>query len=325
MIKVSVIIPIYNVASFIVKCVDSLMQQTLEEVEYIFINDSTQDDSMVLLSHALLKYPIRKDHIKIIEHEHNMGLPAARNTGLSIAKGEYIFHCDSDDYVETRMLETLYNSAKSNDADIVYCDWFLALKQNNYYRKQPNYNSSLEAIKGMLTGCMVYNVWNKLVKRDLYIKSGITFPNGYAMGEDMTMIMLFASASKILYVPKAFYHYVKINPNSYTSSYINNISSLKYNINRVSSFLKNLYGNSLDKEIACMKLEAKLPLLLSGKKKFYKEWYNLFDDANVYIMSNTSISFRLRCVEWCAWKRLLGIVLLHYWFICRFYYWLKYK
>jgi glycosyltransferase involved in cell wall biosynthesis len=325
MIKVSVIIPVYNVAQFIVSCIDSLMQQTLEDVEYIFVNDSTQDESMELLSQALLKYPNRKDYIKIIEHEQNRGLPAARNTGLSIAKGEYIFHCDSDDYVEPDMLETLYNNAKNDDADIVWCDWFLTLKQNNYYRKQPSYNTSLEAIKGMLTGSMVYNVWNKLVKRELYTMNGITFPDGYAMGEDMTMIMLFAFASKILYVPKAFYHYVKMNFNSYTSSYTANIRPLQYNINRVSSFLRRLYGNSLDREIACMKLEAKLPLLLNGKKKSYEEWCHLFSDANLYILSNASISFRLRCLEWFAWKKQFWIVLLHYWLICKFYYGIRYK
>ena len=66
--KISVIIPVYNVAQFIVSCIDSLMQQTLEDVEYIFVNDSTQDESMELLSQALLKYPNRKDYIKIIEH-----------------------------------------------------------------------------------------------------------------------------------------------------------------------------------------------------------------------------------------------------------------
>ena len=325
MIKVSVIIPIYNVARFIVKCVDSLMQQTLKDVEYIFINDSTPDESMPLLSETLLKYPERKNNIKIINHESNMGLPAARNTGLAIAQGEYIFHCDSDDYVESDMLEILYNDGCKNDSDIVWCDWFLTLQQNDYYRQQPAYSSPLEAVKGMLTGKMVYNVWNKLVRRKLYVDNNITFPKGYAMGEDMTMIMLFTCASKVSYVSKAFYHYVKLNANSYTNSFYANIKYLQYNVSRVASFLETRYGNELNIEIASMKLEAKLPLLLTSQKKSYEKWCQLFPDANHYIWENKSVSFRLRCLEWFAWKRQFILVWLHYWLICKFYYQIKYK
>lgn len=325
MIKVSVIIPIYNVAKFIVKCTESLMQQTLEEVEYIFVNDSTKDESMILLSETLLKYPERMDHIKIIEHKCNMGLPAARNSGLSVAQGEYIFHCDSDDYMDFDMLEILYNKALDNNADIVWCDWFLTLKQNNYYRCQPSFFSPLEAIKGMLTGNMVYNVWNKLVKRSLYIDNNIEFPKGYPMGEDMTMVMLFACASKVAYVPRAFYHYVKLNTYSYTNSFFDNVKYLEYNINRVTNYLKDKYGDNLDNEIACMKLDAKLPLLLSSKKQEYNYWCNLFSEANYYVLQNKSISLRLRCLEWLAWKRQFWLVWLHYWLVCRFYYQIKYK
>ena len=97
---ISVIIPIYKVEEFIVRCVNSLMQQTMEEVEFIFVNDATPDDSMVLLQLALNNFPERKAQVHILNHEVNQGLPAARNTGLRVATGEYIYHCDSDDYLE---------------------------------------------------------------------------------------------------------------------------------------------------------------------------------------------------------------------------------
>ena len=106
--KVSVIIPIYKVEAFIVRCVNSLMRQTLSDIEYIFVNDATPDNSMALLQLTVNSYPERKEQVRIVAHEYNQGLPAARNSGLAVATGKYIFHCDSDDYMEDEMLEQLY-------------------------------------------------------------------------------------------------------------------------------------------------------------------------------------------------------------------------
>lgn len=166
--KVSVIVPIYNVSRFISRCVLSLMNQTLEDVEYIFVDDATPDESIMILHDIINQYPAKRDNCIILHHEKNMGLPAARNTGLQVAKGEYIFHCDSDDFVEPEMLEKMYKTAKTHDADIVWCDWFLSFEKNERYMKQPEYTTSEDALKGMLSGAMKYNVWNKLVRHSLY-------------------------------------------------------------------------------------------------------------------------------------------------------------
>ena len=187
--KVSVIVPVFNVEKFIGRCVRSLMMQTLSDVEFIFVNDATPDTSMAVLESILAEYPDRASQVKILAHEQNLGLPAARNTGLDAAHGEYIFHCDSDDFVESDMLESMYSSAKDNDADIVWCDWYLSFGQNERYMKQPSYDTASDALKGMLGGAMKYNVWNKLIRRRLYVDNGIVFPSGYGMGEDMTMMM----------------------------------------------------------------------------------------------------------------------------------------
>ena len=92
--KVSVIVPIYKVASFLEKCVLSLFEQTLNDVEFIFVDDASPDNSMEILQSCIEKYPLLKKSIKILRHECNKGLPSARNTGLSVASGKYIFHCD---------------------------------------------------------------------------------------------------------------------------------------------------------------------------------------------------------------------------------------
>lgn len=189
--SVSVIIPVYNVGKFIERCVRSLMEQTMDNVEYIFVDDASPDNSIQILQKVIADYPNRRDNVRILTHAENKGLPAARNTGLAVATGEYIFHCDSDDFVEKNLLSTLYETACNENADIVWSDYYISYPNNERYLKQPSYDTPEAALKGMLHGRMKYNVWNKLAKRSLYIEHNIEFPAGYAMGEDMTMMFLF--------------------------------------------------------------------------------------------------------------------------------------
>lgn len=307
--KVSVIIPIYGVEKFIGRCAKTLMQQTLKEVEYIFVNDATPDCSMKVLQEVLARYPERQNSVVVAVHETNKGLPAARNTGLQMAQGEYIFHCDSDDFVEPDMLETLYTEGVMHRADIVWCDWFLSFEKNERYMKQPSFDTALEALKTMLSGGMKYNVWNKLVRRSLYADYQVSFPAGYGMGEDMTMLLLFAHAGRVAYVPKAFYHYVKLNTGAMSNVYSDrHKEELKYNVNRTAECLTKIYGNTLEKEIAFLKLEAKFPFLLMGDTRLYRLWKEWYPEANRYILQNRGISARSRWLQWCAWKNLFGLV-----------------
>lgn len=312
--KVSVIIPIYGVEKFIGQCAETLMQQTLKEVEYIFVNDASSDHSMEVLQEVLARYPERQDSVVITVHETNKGLPAARNTGLQMAQGEYIFHCDSDDFVEPDMLETLYTEAVSHQADIVWCDWFLSFEKNERYMKQPSFDTSQEALKAMLGGGMKYNVWNKLVKRNLYTDYQVSFPSDYGMGEDMTMMLLFAHADKVLYVPKAFYHYVKLNTGAMSNVYSDKHKvELKHNVSRISALLTQIYGNTLEKEIAFLKLEAKFPFLLMGDSRSYRLWKEWYPEANRFILQNRNISKRSRWLQWCAWKNQFWLVWIYNW------------
>lgn len=103
--SVSVIVPIYKVEKYIERCAISLLSQTLKDIEYIFINDNSPDKSMDILSQCIQKYPSRSKQIKIITHQQNLGSAAARNDGTKIATGQYIIHCDGDDWVEKDMYE----------------------------------------------------------------------------------------------------------------------------------------------------------------------------------------------------------------------------
>ncbi len=309
MYKVSVIIPVYKVEQFIERCARSLFEQTLQDVEFIFIDDATPDTSISIIKTTLAEYPNRTKQVKLVVHECNKGLPAARNTGLNLASGKYVFHCDSDDYAEPDMLERLYQAAEDNEADIVWCDWFLSFEKNERYMKQPEYTTAMDALKGMLAGSMKYNVWNKLIKRELYQRYLIKFPEGYGMGEDMTIIMLFAHAKKIKYISSAFYHYVKLNTNAFSQTYSQrHLIELKHNTLRIVKFIQNKFGHTLDKELAFFKLEVKFPLLITGNKKKYKLWKEWYPEANHYILQNINVSFRNRLLQWAAWKGQYWIV-----------------
>ncbi len=324
--SVSVIIPVYNVGKFIERCARSLMEQTIDNVEYIFVDDASPDNSIQILQKVLADYPNRRDNVRILTHAENKGLPAARNTGLAVAQGKYIFHCDSDDFVEPDMLEQLYGKAIKCDADIVWCDWYLTFENSERYMKQPAYDTPLEALKAMLSGVMKYNVWNKLVRRSIYVENKIDFPAGYGMGEDMTIMLLFAYAERISYLPHAFYHYVKLNTNAFSQTYSKrHLQELQHNVATITDKLETLFGNMLEQEISFLKLEAKFPFLFSNDSKKRKLWQEWYPEANRFILQNHNISMRSRLIQWCAWKNLNFIVSIYRWLLNRIVYGIIYN
>lgn len=322
MIQISVIVPFYRVAKYISRCAETLMCQSMkEDIEYIFINDASDDNSLDILMDVIDKYPERKDQIKIIKHEYNKGLPAARNTGLAISQGKYIYHCDSDDFLEYRTLEELFRTAEETNADIVWCDYSEILENCSKHKKQPYLNNVHEAICSMLTGFMAYNVWNKLVKRTLYTDNQIKFPEGHTMGEDLTMVMLFANASKISYVPKSLYNYIRTNPGAITRTF-NDLhkKDLTSNINRVSQYLKEKFGTYFIADIACLKLNSKWPLLISDDKfESYRKWNDWFTEADDFIWKQP-VSSRIKLVELLAHYKVYFAIWLHYWIVIMIFY-----
>lgn len=326
MIKVSVLVPVYKVETFIGRCIRSLMEQTLQETEFIIIDDCSPDDSIPVALDIIKEYPWRKGQVRLIRHETNKGLPAARNSGLAVAEGEYVFHCDSDDFVEPEMLERMYMAAERSDADIVWCDWFLSFGRNERYMRQPSYATPMEALKGMLSGAMKYNVWNKLVRRRLYTDNHIQFPSGYGMGEDMTMIRLFACAEKVGYVPEGFYHYVKLNSGAFSNTYSDrHLAELRHNVEETLSFLKGRYGDTLDMDMGFFKLDIKYPFLITDDKSKYKLWEKWYPEANQYISLNKNVSFRRRMLQLLADKKMFWMVCLYYKFVHKFIYGIIFK
>lgn len=326
MSKVSVIIPIFRVEKFIERCAISLFEQTLDSIEYIFVDDTTPDKSIEILTDVLERYPQRKPQVTILRHDVNKGLPAARNSGLSVAGGEYVFHCDSDDYLESNALEQMLNVAEKTDSDIVWCDYYLSFSMNERIMVQPNYSNSQEAIKGMLSGTMKYNVWNKLAKRRLYVDNSISFPAGHSMGEDMTMIKLFAHAKKVAYLNAPLYHYIRLNTDAMTQSYSERkIADIEFNVTQTLDYLLKNCNFDLTQELAFFKLSTKLPLLISDKMCNYRIWNELYPETNKYILKNKKQSVRIRVLQWFASKKVYSFVKLYNIILNKLIYGLLYK
>lgn len=324
--EISVLIPVYGVEPYIKRCAESLLNQTFKEgVELIFINDATEDRSIGILEETVSAYPDYPGTVRIINHDVNRGLPAARNTGLDNATGKYIVHIDGDDYAGSEMLETLYNAAEENDADFVWCDYYIDFGNKKRIIRQPSFGSPEEAVCGMLRGSMKYNVWNKICRRSIYEDNGIRFPEGYAMGEDLTMIMVALHSSKCAYVGKALYNYVR-NEGQMTAAYNEEkLESLRFNCDRIRNYIENRFPESgLESEYAALCQLMKWPFLLDGKKSSYRRWQNWFPESDRYIWQTRGVNFRIKLVEWCAAKGLYPLVRLHYFLIIKLFYGIVY-
>ena len=120
---ISVIIPVFNSGSYIRRCARSLFSQTLRNIEYIFIDDCSTDESISILREVIDEYPDRRHSVKVIRNDSNIGVGQSRQKGIDMASGRFVIHCDSDDVVDADMYETMFCAALENDADVVVCGY----------------------------------------------------------------------------------------------------------------------------------------------------------------------------------------------------------
>ena len=291
------------------------MEQTFPDIEFIFVDDGSPDGSIEIIRRVTAEYD---RNVRILVHPVNKGLPAARNTGLEACTGEWILHCDSDDWLEPTMVEHLYNAAVKAGADIAYCDFYLDFGSSRRRLGNPAFEDGETMVReGYFGGTAKYNVWNKLVKAKLF--QGISFPEGHAMGEDMTMIPVTAKAGRVVYVREALYHYFKLNPGAYSNAFSQkNLEDVLFNVNRtLESIPENTFS---ERDIAFFKLNIKLPFLMSGSKEQFRLWKEWFPEANRYISENHYLPLRTRIVQQCAAHNLFFLVRLYCFAVDKIFY-----
>ncbi len=202
--KVSVIVPVYNTEPYLRRCLDALVNQTLEDIEIVVVNDGSTDHSLDILQEYEKRYPSK---IKLLTKE-NGGQATARNMGIRCCTGEYIGFADSDDYVDTSMYEKMYSLAKQKDADLVECHYhylqetegkLIELKTRGNIREYKNQ-------KDMFIDPQV-SPWNKLYRREALTESGITFPEGLIYEDTAFYIKTISAIKRTVYLDEHLVYY----------------------------------------------------------------------------------------------------------------------
>lgn len=291
--KVSVIVPFYNVEKYIDKCLNSLVNQTLEDIEIIIVNDGSKDNSETIAREYASKY---KNKIIYLEKE-NGGLSDARNYAIPYATGEYIAFLDSDDYVEVNMYEQMYEKAKKENADIVECDFLWEYPKEKIESKGRIYKDKHDIL---LNARVV--AWNKLIKKELIEKTKIKFPYGLRYEDVEFFYKLIPYINKLDIVNKPFVHYVQ-RDNSISNSQNSRTKEIIDILDNVINYYKKNaiyeeYRNELEYNYARYLLcSSLLRMIMIENKKERKEiindsWNKLNDTfpnwkKNKYIKNKT--------------------------------------
>lgn len=273
--KISVIIPVYNVEKYIEKCVHSLMQQSMEEdIEFIFINDNTPDKSIILLNQVLLNYPKRQHQVFIIHNPTNLGIAKTRQIGVEQSKGEYIGWCDSDDWVDSDMYETMYKATNHGNTDIVVCNCMEEVSQRYVTTFVLAHTPHEVLANSWKDKHMPYGLVFHLFKRELFSKS-LNEPVPTCQGEDTYLMRyLYFYAKSIRFVPQPFYHYNRMNLGSITHNpqlTFNQWEAHQKNINKIE---KLFYGSPNGYEI----FHTAINYLKYTRKQQYKNVFPSFYD-----------------------------------------------
>ena len=249
--KVSMLIPIYGVEKFIERCAISLFEQTYQNIEYIFVNDCTKDDSINVLERVINRYPNRKPFVRIINHAQNKGLAGARNTAVANATGDFIMHVDSDDYVDKEIVRKAIDKQLQFDADIVVIDFKKASPSFCKITRYASFSNPEEYCLTVLSRKNSNSIWAKLIRRSLYVDNGIKCKQGCNQGEDYQVVpILLYYAKKIVNLTEPLYYYDCSNEGAYSNSFT--ISKHDQNwesMNLVKSFFEdksNMYRYAVD-------------------------------------------------------------------------------
>lgn len=258
--KVSVIVPVYNCEKYIERCMDSLINQTLADIEIIVIDDESKDTTFEILK----EYEKKDKRIKLMTKK-NSGVSSSRNKGMEIATGKYIAFVDGDDWIDLDCLEKMYEVAEKNQTDITICSYTREFKDHS---KPKNINlkedkvyedEDLKILHRKLVGPIkeefsqpesldsLGTVWGKLYNRELLIKSDNKFIDLKEIGtaeDTLFNFMVFKNIKKLSFIDKCFYHYWKENEDSITTKYNPNIFEQWKNLFKyMENFIKE---NNLD-------------------------------------------------------------------------------
>lgn len=295
MIKISVIIPVYNVEKYLKKCIQSVINQSLKEIEIILVDDGSGDLSGKICD----DFAKCDSRIKVI-HQKNRGPSAARNRGIETARGEYISFVDSDDYLDEKMLEVLYSKGKEHNIDIVFCD-LVRDKFGNAKIKEFDLprdviidrNGVLEFIKSYKNVFSVNHIYAKIHKRDLLADNNILFPEDLKLQEDTVFVLESMIHADSLYcISGSYYSHIKRADSLTTKKYRKDIHFYYnkayltvldlYRKNHIEWTEKEVTDRTVLQMIICMFNINNSPLSSKEKETVYRELGSLEMTENIF-------------------------------------------
>ncbi len=306
---VTVIISVYRELEYVERCINSLINQTFQSFEFILIDDCGGDGAFEKAKN-ITENSILAERSRFIVHKKNKGIAASRNTGMAAAKGEYMIYLDSDDFFEPNLLEELYNAAVRHDADLVISDFIREMPGGVSVYAKDTFDQDLitefadkdRYIKEMLTSVKGCAPWNKLVKRELYLKHDVRFHDN--MRDDLSVTPLLVwHASRIAFVHKALTHFVQYNTASGTFSF-NHLPFVGNALVHLETFFKSK-GMDYTDIFLRYKANTKRKILMHPKPEMTQEqMYGLFPEvdsairAGVRLEPKIQYQMALRLASW---------------------------
>lgn len=265
--KISVIVPVYNVQEYLVRCVKSIQNQTFEDIEIILVDDGSTDLSGYMCD-EMARYDER---IRVI-HKKNGGLSDARNAGIDMARGEYIFFVDSDDWIDDDTLELLYKIATDENADIVECSYrnvFMDYTESETADTgEMVIGDSMLALKGQITWKYFKSVaWNKLYHKEIF-SDGKRYPVGKYHEDEFFTHKAFCAANKLVYIDLAKYNYVRERKGSITNKVTSKILDGCYALRERVDYLRE---REIDEEVISVVQNGYCWILFDRLYRCYKE------------------------------------------------------
>ena len=223
---VSVLVPVWNVEKYIERCARSIFEQTYDNLEIIFVDDYTPDNSIQIIEGLLKDYPKRAKQTQIIHHEHNRGLSAARNTAVDACNGEFLFHVDSDDWVELNAIELLLKKQQETNVDIVTGKAYRHLDYKIQEQLDGGTNLNKDnTLLALIERKISVSIWRRLIRTSLYKDNNNRCIEGVNMGEDFQVVVpLFYYSNEVAGITDFIYHYNRVNVNSYVYNFRHDLS-----------------------------------------------------------------------------------------------------
>lgn len=281
--KISVIIPVYNTEKYIEKCINSILEQTYNNIELIIINDGSTDNSESIIKKIIKN----KNNVKYKKIK-NSGVAHARNVGLSLATGKYVGFVDSDDFISKDMYKALYDTAIKEKSDIVTSGYNKCYKDKmtQYFPKDKTvFGKSVIESKNIFLNTNPY-LPLKLFSIDLINKNNIKFEEDLRIFEDLLFCYkLYLNANKISYVDNAYYNYNCNNGSSLTNTFSEKMFDIFKAIDRLKKYSNELYGNELDKQIEYIAVKH-ISLRFTSKVDDVKLLYKYIDESFDFLKNN---------------------------------------